>query len=80
MLQIVFVLTLFSHLVQNPDFRLGYFQIATVAEYQIDVMDMFCQMNNDRLLFESRHQTSKNSFYFNISLILKHCFYIATQM
>ena len=55
MLQIVFVLTLFSHLVQNPVFRLGYFQIATVAEYQIDVMGMFCQMNNDRLLFESRH-------------------------
>ena len=33
----------------------GMFEIATVAEYQIDVMGMFCQMNNDRLLFESRH-------------------------
>ena len=62
MLQIVFVLTLFSHLVRNPVFRLRYFQIAAVAEYQIDVMGMFCQMNNDRLLFESRHQTIKNSF------------------
>ena len=55
MLLIIFILFSFSHFVHNPVFRWGMFEIATVAEYQIDVMGMFCQMNNDRLLFESRH-------------------------
>ena len=51
------------------------FEIATVAEYQIDVMGMFCQMNNDRLLFESRHQTSKNSFNFtDFKTLFLYCY------